>query len=196
MDRLTVTPRSRMMAKVRSTDTKPERTVRSTAHRIGLRFRLHRRDLPGSPDLVLPRHKLVIFVHGCFWHRHEGCQRSSVPVTNVEFWVSKFERNMARDRAAVSALERAGWRVAVIWECETKNEADLIVRLLSLVDRGRDAPCPTDFLYHPPAIKSEMLDNRSPDQQKNVMVGGVNTLHASRHRLRRMSGKTFVNPKC
>ncbi|WP_242127260.1 DNA mismatch endonuclease Vsr [Sphingobium sp. Sx8-8] len=135
MDRLTSLDRSKMMAKVRAVDTKPERIVRSVAHRIGLRFRLHRRDLPGTPDLVFPRHKLVIFVHGCFWHRHEGCARSSLPSTNVEFWTCKFNRNMERDRVAIAALEAAGWRVAVIWECQTKDASTLTANLLSLVRR-------------------------------------------------------------
>lgn len=193
MDRLTVTARSRMMAKIRGADTKPERIVRSTAHRLGLRFRLHRRDLPGTPDLVLPRHRLAIFVHGCFWHRHEGCRRSSVPATNVDFWTEKFERNMARDRAAVSALERTGWRVAIIWECETKSEADLVVQLLSLVNRGSADPCSPNHL---PAIKSEMLDNCSLNKQKKDTMGGVNTLHQNRYALGRAPGKTFVDPKC
>jgi DNA mismatch endonuclease (patch repair protein) len=133
MDRLTPSDRSKMMAKVRAADTKPERIVRGAAHRIGLRFRLHRRDLPGTPDLIFPRHNLVIFVHGCFWHRHEGCARSSLPATNVEFWTRKFHRNMERDRAAVAAQETAGWRVAVIWECQTKDASALTADLHSLV---------------------------------------------------------------
>lgn len=143
MDRLTTSDRSKMMAKVRAANTRPERIVRSAAHRIGLRFRLHRRDLPGTPDLVLPKRKLVIFVHGCFWHRHEGCARSSLPATNVEFWIRKFQRNVERDRAAVAALEVAGWQVVVIWECQTKDVSALTANLLSLVrqpERSREYP--------------------------------------------------------
>lgn len=184
------------MAKVRGANTKPERIVRRVAHRVGLRFRLHRRDLPGTPDLVLPRHKLAIFVHGCFWHRHEGCRRSSLPSTNVEFWIRKFERNVTRDQAAVSALEQAGWRVAVIWECETKNEADLATTLLSFVGRRPADLCPGNFLYRVPSMRSEMLDNGSPHQQKNDKVGGVKLLQLNGGGLGQTPSKTLINSKC
>lgn len=118
-------PRSLMMAKVRSRDTAPELRVRKLAHALGRRFRLHRRDLPGTPDLVFPRFKLAIFVHGCFWHRHPGCVRASMPLINVEFWKVKFQRNCIRDTRALDALTNLGWRVAVIWECETRSEPRL-----------------------------------------------------------------------
>jgi DNA mismatch endonuclease (patch repair protein) len=117
------------MAKIGSKNTRPEMLVRSAAHRLGLRFRLHRRDLPGSPDVVLPRHRTVLFVHGCFWHRHAHCPRSSMPVSNPEFWKTKFERNVARDLEAKTALEAQGWRVLVIWECQTKSRLGLEARL-------------------------------------------------------------------
>lgn len=123
MDRLTAESRSRIMGRIRSSNTKPEIAVRKLAHSLGLRFRLHRRDLPGTPDLVFPRHRLAVFVHGCFWHRHRGCNRASVPSTNAEFWIKKFERNAERDKVAFRSLRDLGWAVLVIWECELKREA-------------------------------------------------------------------------
>jgi DNA mismatch endonuclease (patch repair protein) len=119
------------MAKVRSKDTKPELMVRKTAHRLGYRFRLHRMDLPGTPDLVFPRHRLAVFVHGCFWHRHPNCRRATMPTTNVAKWAEKFERNGLRDARSIAELEAIGWSVLVIWECETRSEktvADLLAR--------------------------------------------------------------------
>ncbi|MGE0446485.1 MAG: very short patch repair endonuclease [Vicinamibacterales bacterium] len=125
MDTLTRSERSVNMSKIRGGDTRPELRVRSALHRRGFRFRLHRKDLPGSPDIVLPRHRIALFVHGCFWHRHEGCKFSYTPKSNRAFWLSKFRANRARDRSVVAALEVSGWRVAVIWECETKKESHL-----------------------------------------------------------------------
>jgi DNA mismatch endonuclease (patch repair protein) len=119
----------RTMSKVRSRNTRPELRVRQLAHRSGLRFRLHRRDLPGTPDLVFPRHRTVVFVHGCFWHRHPGCRRASTPASNVEFWQTKFARNQQRDEAASIALTGLGWRVLVIWECETRPPPRLLAIL-------------------------------------------------------------------
>ena len=124
-DKLTPEARSALMAKVRSKDTTPEIRVRKAAHAMGLRFRLGRRDLPGSPDLVLPRHRLAVFVHGCFWHRHPNCRRASMPATRSDFWEAKFAKNMLRDRAAVTALHDQGWETLVIWECETKDRAQI-----------------------------------------------------------------------
>lgn len=117
--------RSRMMARVRNKNTEPEMLVRSTAHRLGYRFRLHRRDLPGSPDLVFPKWRSVVFVHGCFWHRHPGCRRATVPKTRTDFWSAKFAANILRDERAKADLEALGWRVAVIWECEIRSAGDL-----------------------------------------------------------------------
>ncbi|WP_236858219.1 very short patch repair endonuclease [Burkholderia metallica] len=121
------------MRAVRSRNTKPEVLVRRTLHRLGFRFRLHRKDLPGSPDVVLPKYRLCIFVHGCFWHRHSGCSRASMPKTNKAFWISKFSKNVARDNAAREALFRLGWDVLIIWECEVKNpeKLELIIRSIS-----------------------------------------------------------------
>jgi DNA mismatch endonuclease (patch repair protein) len=117
--------RSALMAKVRGKDTRPEMVVRQAAHALGLRFRLHRRDLPGSPDLVFPRLRKAIFVHGCFWHRHPGCSKASTPKTRVEFWTSKFVANMQRDARSIAALEAMGWGVCVVWECETSDATAL-----------------------------------------------------------------------
>lgn len=122
MDKLDPERRSANMAKVRGKDTGPEIRVRRIAHRMGLRFRLHRKDLPGRPDLVFPRHSLVVFVHGCFWHRHEGCRRATTPSTRQEFWQAKFDANIERDRRQIHELNALGWRVLVLWECELKDE--------------------------------------------------------------------------
>jgi DNA mismatch endonuclease, patch repair protein len=121
------------MARVTGRDTRPEMAVRRAAHALGLRYRLHRPDLPGRPDLVFPRHRGVIFVHGCFWHRHPGCRRTTSPKTRREFWQAKFDANIERDRRAYATLEADGWRVVVIWECEALYPAWLGAHLLELV---------------------------------------------------------------
>lgn len=125
MDTLTPSERSERMGRVRCKDTKPELTVRALAHSMGYRFRLHVAKLPGCPDLVFPRYKKVIFVHGCFWHRHPGCRNCRLPKSRVRFWKAKLERNRERDLRILRKLRRLGWGVLVIWECETNN----IVRL-------------------------------------------------------------------
>jgi DNA mismatch endonuclease (patch repair protein) len=129
MDKLSISERSSLMAKVRSGDTQPEHRVRRVAHALGLRFRLHRRDLPGKPDIVFPKYRVAIFVHGCFWHRHPGCKRASMPQSRIEFWRNKLKRNVQRDLVAVAALEASGWRTEVIWECETKDSVQIGQRL-------------------------------------------------------------------
>ncbi|WP_223481241.1 MULTISPECIES: very short patch repair endonuclease [unclassified Pseudomonas] len=118
-----VTPehRSKIMSMIKSKNTKPEMLVRSVCHEMGLRYRLHRKDLPGTPDLVFPRHRLCIFVHGCFWHRHPGCKYAYTPKSRLDFWLPKLARNVERDLAAQQALQALGWRVAIIWECHTKD---------------------------------------------------------------------------
>lgn len=121
--------RSRMMASIRTRDTEPERAVRSIIHALGYRFRLNRKDLPGSPDIVLPRYKTVIFVHGCFWHRHRGCKYAYHPGSNQAFWNLKFKKNVARDKAVTSSLRALGWRVMVVWECELRSGGKLVRRL-------------------------------------------------------------------
>src|SRR5690348_15236952 len=110
---------SKLMAAVRSRDTGPEMAVRRCAHSLGYRFRLHRKGLAGTPDLVFPRYRVAIFVHGCFWHRHAGCARASTPKTRQQFWLDKFKANVARDKRAIERLEAQGWYCTVIWECET-----------------------------------------------------------------------------
>ena len=117
--------RHRIMASIRKRDTRPELTVRRAFHREGLRFRLHRRDLPGTPDLVLPRRRVIVFVHGCFWHQHPGCKWARTPRGNRSYWVPKLARNVERDLKAREELETRGWTVLVIWECETRDEARL-----------------------------------------------------------------------
>jgi len=128
-DRLTASARSQLMGRIGSKNTRPELRVRRAAHALGLRYRLHGRKLAGSPDLVLPRHRTALFVHGCFWHRHAGCPRSSSPRRNADFWQAKFARNVARDADVRSTLESQGWRVLVIWECETKSKSMLEEKL-------------------------------------------------------------------
>lgn len=112
--------------------------VRKAAHALGLRFRLHRKDLAGSPDLVFPRHRTAIFVHGCFWHRHPGCSKASMPKTRPEFWQVKFDANVARDASAVDFLERMGWNVLVIWECETKDPSRILETIGSISAKRYD----------------------------------------------------------
>ena len=118
------------MSRVKGRDTKPELVVRSAAHRLGFRFRLHVRDLPGNPDIVFPRLKKVIFVHGCFWHGHKGCPRSARPSANVGFWSDKLDGNIARDKRSRALLRKAGWKSLVVWQCETKDIQALSRRLL------------------------------------------------------------------
>ena len=131
------------MASVRSRDTKPEMMIRKALHASGLRYRLNVRDLPGKPDIVLPRHQTVVFVHGCFWHRHE-CDLFRWPESRTEFWRDKLNANAARDMTAVEALEKAGWRRAVIWECELKgrkkrNFQDTMQRLIAWIKSDEQA---------------------------------------------------------
>ena len=113
--------RSRNMSRIRGRDTRPELVVRRIAHRMGFRFRLYRKDLPGTPDLIFPKHRLAVFVHGCYWHRHNGCRFAYSPKSRVEFWTKKFEQNVERDSRNQTALRDLGWRVLVIWECETRD---------------------------------------------------------------------------
>lgn len=113
--------RSRMMRAIKGRNTQPELILRKYLHAQGYRFRLHRKDLPGSPDLVLPRHGMAIFVHGCFWHRHPDCFYATTPGTRTSFWEAKFEANVRRDRVACENLQQQGWRVLVVWECGFKH---------------------------------------------------------------------------
>ena len=117
--------RSQMMSGIRGKNTKPEMLVRRALFAAGYRFRLHRRDLPGAPDVVLPRHKVAIFAHGCFWHMHAGCKNATLPSTHPDFWRGKLEGNVRRDRRAIEALRAEGWRVLIVWECATRDAATL-----------------------------------------------------------------------
>jgi DNA mismatch endonuclease (patch repair protein) len=114
-----------MMAGIRGRDTEPELAVRKAAHRLGYRYRLHGRDLPGTPDLIFPRLRKVLFVHGCFWHRHEACRLAYEPKSNSEFWRRKFAGNVARDARAAAQLRDRGWEVLTVWECEVRDASDL-----------------------------------------------------------------------
>ena len=117
------------MSRIRGRDTKPEIKVRKILHRMGYRFRLYVRKLPGNPDIVLSRHKKIIFVHGCFWHGHQGCPKSRRPATNVEFWNEKISGNIKRDNENLVKLAGLGWKTLVVWECETKNTDQLVEKL-------------------------------------------------------------------
>ena len=114
--------RSRNMSAIKSKNTKPEIAVRKLLHSMGYRFRLHRKDLPGSPDIVLPKYKTVIFVHGCFWHRHQNCKYASTPKTRQEFWNKKFNENINRDKINQENLSSKGWKIIIVWECEIKDQ--------------------------------------------------------------------------
>lgn len=113
--------RSRMMSGISGKNTQPEMFLRKMLHRAGFRFRLHDAKMPGKPDLVLPKYRAVVFVHGCFWHRHEGCYWCSVPTSNADFWSEKFRKNVERDRRQVELLRQAGWRVGIVWECALRR---------------------------------------------------------------------------
>lgn len=119
------------MRRVRSTDTTPEKKLRSLLHRLGFRFRLHRKELPGKPDIVLPKYSTVVFVHGCFWHRHPGCRQVTTPATRQDYWLPKFRRTVERDRRNQKELHRRGWNVIVVWECELRELDKLAQRLTS-----------------------------------------------------------------
>lgn len=114
------------MSRIRSADTKPELVLRSLLHRAGYRFRLHVKTLPGKPDIVLPKYKVVIFVHGCFWHRHEGCKRATIPKSRVGYWLNKFEANILNFQKAEEKLHELEWRTLVIWECELKKPSAVL----------------------------------------------------------------------
>lgn len=124
VDNVTATVRSRIMAQVKSKNTKPELKVRRFLHGLGYRYRLHRTNLPGKPDIVLAKHKAVILVHGCFWHRH-GCRKTTTPKTRREFWIAKFQENKMRDKRNLEALFEAGWRVMVVWECSLMGKTSV-----------------------------------------------------------------------
>ena len=135
-----MTTRSDIMRAVRSTDTQPELIVRRIAHRLGFRFRLHRKDLPGSPDLVFPRLQKIIFVHGCFWHGHDCKRGARTPKQNRPYWTAKIARNAARDREVIGQLETNGWRTLVIWECEIRDAERLAAQIRRFLSGSAKSP--------------------------------------------------------
>jgi DNA mismatch endonuclease (patch repair protein) len=137
MDHVSPQLRSQMMSRVKNANTQPELKVRKILHGLGFRFRLHGKKLPGRPDIVLPRWRTVVFVHGCFWHRHPGCSRASTPSCKVQFWRKKFDANVKRDEAARKQLDALGWRVLVVWQCELSQPRALSLRLARSIRAGR-----------------------------------------------------------
>lgn len=133
MDVFTPEQRSAVMAKIQAKNSKPEMIVRRMVHGLGYRYRLHRSDLPGTPDLVFPRLKKVIFVHGCFWHQHDGCHYAYKPKSNSSFWKRKFSENTTRDERAIRELRALGWDILVVWECRTRETAKLLRELNSFL---------------------------------------------------------------
>ena len=129
--------RSRNMSAIKSKNTKPEIKVRKVLHSMGYRFRLHSKNLPGSPDIVLPKYKTVIFVHGCFWHRHQNCKYASTPKTRQEFWNKKFNENINRDKINQENLSSKGWKIIIIWECEIKNKKINLEQIFKKVIKKR-----------------------------------------------------------
>ena len=135
MDRLSEERRSALMSKVKGKDTGPELLVRKAAHRMGFRFRLHRKDLPGKPDIVFPRFKVAIFVHGCFWHSHRSCPKGRLPKSKLDYWGPKLRENTKRDRRNLSRLRKLGWQAHVIWQCETTDPAHTEELLRDILNR-------------------------------------------------------------
>ena len=137
MDHFSATKRSEIMSRVRGTDTSVEIRVRQLLHSLGYRFRLHAHDLPGKPDIVLPKHRSVVFVHGCFWHGHKGCGRAGIPQTNREFWTRKIVGNIDRDKRCIRKLRELGWKVLVVWQCQTKDLTKLEKRITAFFGKDR-----------------------------------------------------------
>lgn len=131
--------RSSVMSKIRNKNTKPEITVRKCLHSLGFRFRLHSKRLPGCPDIVLPKYRTVIFVHGCFWHRHQGCKYSTTPKTHKDFWDKKFSDNVARFAVVKEELSSSGWQVIIVWECEIKDQVSLKKFLVARIKQDSTA---------------------------------------------------------
>lgn len=134
MDRLTKEKRSWNMSRIRGKDTKPEVVVRSMLHGMGYRFRIHVKGLPGCPDIVLPKYRAVIFVHGCFWHRHTGCKYAYIPKSRQDFWAKKFQKTVERHEIVTRELEEQGWKTLVVWECETANTGKLHTKLIDFIE--------------------------------------------------------------
>lgn len=144
-DFLSTTERSARMARIRGKNTAPELALRKALHKLGLRFRLHVESLSGRPDIVLPRYKTVILVHGCFWHRHEGCRAATIPKSNVDFWSEKFAKNIARDESNINNLRNSGWQVLIVWQCDvsTATKAEQTATRLAQLIRGTVMSCAT-----------------------------------------------------
>jgi DNA mismatch endonuclease (patch repair protein) len=136
VDTISAERRSWNMSRIAGSNTKPELLLRSGLHRAGYRFRLHAKDLPGKPDIVLRKYRTAIFVHGCFWHRHPGCRNATLPSTRTEFWTSKFEGNVERDLRNTVALKEAGWTVLIVWECDLKSDPQAVVMRISQAIKG------------------------------------------------------------
>ena len=134
-DHLTVKERSRNMSRIQSKNTAPERIVRTLFHKSGYRFRLHQADLPGTPDIVLPKYKTVVFVNGCFWHQHKGCKKATVPKSNVSYWIPKLNKNVKRLERNGIEFKKLNWKVVVIWECETINPKKVLKSLESKIKK-------------------------------------------------------------
>lgn len=154
VDFLSPRERSERMSRIRGKDTRPELALRKVLHGLGLRYRLHGKGLPGKPDLVFPRYKAVVFVHGCFWHRHPGCSIATTPKSNTAFWLEKFEKNVARDARVAAQLEGQRWRVLVAWECElsTPAKAARVGERLATLIKG---PRPLTVMDHGNASDTE-----------------------------------------
>lgn len=159
--------RSRMMSGIRGKNTHPEMLARQFLHGHGFRYRLHAKNLPGSPDIVLLKWMVAIFVHGCFWHRHEGCRFSATPASNAERWLSKFEENVARDRRNTRALVSAGWSVIILWECGLREVEAGKQNLLWLLDRIRDTSAAGQILEWPTAE-----DRLQPEHESTISAVG------------------------
>jgi DNA mismatch endonuclease (patch repair protein) len=137
VDRISAEHRSWNMSRIRGKDTGPEKRLRSLLHRAGFRFRLHDTTLPGKPDIVLPRYRTVIFVHGCYWHRHTGCSKATVPKTRTEFWLKKFSGTVDRDSRKENELRRAGWRVITVWECDLEANPNVVLLATTAQIKGK-----------------------------------------------------------
>ena len=161
MDRISPEQRSKNMSAIKGKNTKPEVMVRQLLHRLGYRFRLHRKDLPGSPDIILPKYKTAIFVNGCFWHRHTDCKYASTPNTNRDFWEIKFSENVERDKRNYAALRTLGWKVLIIWECEIKKllQTQVIPGLALLAPKSY--PASSDIEYATPLEVTEESSHSS-----------------------------------
>jgi DNA mismatch endonuclease (patch repair protein) len=168
MDTLSPEERSLLMGRIRGKNTKPEMLVRSMLHRCGYRYSLHRKELPGKPDIVLRKYRTLVFVHGCFWHRHKNCKVASMPKSNTAFWQAKFERNVANDKKHRRELKKLGWKVIVVWECELKNPEKVLLRLLKelpadsedLAEKGYHYPLPADTFLIAAEAKAKYITRK------------------------------------